>query len=66
MVHIFQFKADTLAYDTESQALLELDQLAAACLKAFIDEGGKRPTEETVEAIGAACDVSLLRRTVVG
>jgi uncharacterized protein len=59
LVHIFQFKADTLAYDTESQALLELDQLAAACLKAFIDEGGKRPTEETVEAIGAACDVSI-------
>lgn len=51
MVHTFQFREDHLAYDTESQALLMLDAVTAACLSLYSNEGA-RPSEEKLQEVG--------------
>ncbi|HHX38136.1 MAG TPA: thioether cross-link-forming SCIFF peptide maturase [Clostridiaceae bacterium] len=59
MVHIFNFKNDVLVYDTETQALLEVDELAAACLRVFVEQKGQGPSAEQLVQLGAAHKVAV-------
>ncbi|NLO35425.1 MAG: thioether cross-link-forming SCIFF peptide maturase [Clostridiaceae bacterium] len=43
MIHLFQFQGDFLAYDSESQALHLLDEIAWSVLAAYQENGGHRP-----------------------
>lgn len=54
MVHLFQFREDHLAYDTETQALLFLDVLSTSCLAAYAARDGERPSPEQIAELAAA------------
>lgn len=43
MVHLFQLHGDRLAFDTESQALHKLDEIAWSVLQIYVSLNGKRP-----------------------
>jgi uncharacterized protein len=58
VVHTFQFRDDFLAYDTESQALMMIDELTAECLSLY-DASGSSPTAERMARVADDQDVSL-------
>lgn len=45
MLHLFKVRNDKLAYDSESQALFFVDELAEAVFSAYIENSAKRPTK---------------------
>ncbi len=59
MVHLFSFKSDKFAYDTETQAFLELDNLSHDVLTIYVDQNGSRPTQEALAHLSQKNDYPL-------
>ena len=59
MLHLFTVQQEQLAYDTETQALLLLSPLAAACLGAYQATGGSRPDQKVLEALSTELQAPL-------
>ena len=53
LLHLFNIGQEHLAFDSESGALHQIDQLAAAVLKTYDEQGGKRPPAAVVEQLQA-------------
>jgi uncharacterized protein len=53
LVHLFSFKEDLLAFDSESGALHRLDPLSAAVIQAYIDTNGKKPDQVQLTELSA-------------
>ena len=51
MVHLFSFGLDHLAFDSESGALHQLDELGASVLQAYVQTEGHRPDAQAMAAL---------------
>jgi uncharacterized protein len=51
LLHLFRINGDRLAYDPESGALHELDEMAYAVLEAYAAAAGSRPNAETLHRL---------------
>lgn len=51
MVHLFSFGQDHLAFDSESGALHQLDELGAAALQAFVSADGQKPDDQAMTTL---------------
>lgn len=58
MIHAFEFRGDFLAYDTETQALLWIDEPTFHCFNRY-DREGRAPTAEQRREIGEQLSLSL-------
>ena len=53
MVHLFNFREDLLAFDSESGALHLIDDVSAAVIQAYLDHDGQRPGPDALAALTA-------------
>ncbi len=51
MVHLFNFRDDLLAFDSESGALHVVDAISSAVLSAYVDNQGEKPAPQVLEAL---------------